>query len=128
MKIIAMYGKVSKIKTVVENAAAKIQAVVRGTSARREVGVLRESRKAAEEEAERRLEQIKMQAVLSIQNTYRKSVAVKQVQLLRARMFAAVMSQGVSDVNMGPHKNNLQSFGRSAWLKSTAKANPKKKR
>ena len=129
MKIIAMYGRVSKMKFMVECAAAKIQAVVRGSIARREVTVLRETRRVAEEEAERRMEQIKMQAVLSIQNTYRKSVAVKQVQLLRAKMFAAVMSQGVSDVDMGSSlKGRLQPLGRSPFLRSTAKAAPKKKR
>ena len=127
MKIIAMYGKVSNMKRIVEAAAAKIQAIVRGISARREVSLLRETRRVAEEEAAERLEQIKMQAVLSIQNTYRKSVAVKQVQLLRARMFAAVMSQGVSDAEMGsPLRSKLQPLGRS--LKGVAKASPKKKR
>ena len=70
-----------------------------------------------------------MQAIVSIQNTYRKSVAVKQVQRLRARMFAAMMSQGGSDVDMPPHmKNKLQPLSRSSWLKGTPKASAKKKR
>ncbi|CAE7698457.1 unnamed protein product [Symbiodinium sp. CCMP2592] len=129
MKIIAMYGKVAKMRDMVEGAAAKIQAIVRANRARREVTVLRETRRVAEEEAERRLEQIKMQAIVSIQNTYRKSVAVKQVQRLRARMFAAMMSQGGSDVDMPPHmKNKLQPLSRSSWLKGTPKATAKKKR
>mmetsp|Transcript_50973 Transcript_50973/g.95396 ORF Transcript_50973/g.95396 Transcript_50973/m.95396 type:complete len:265 (-) Transcript_50973:87-881(-) len=128
MKIISMYGKVSKIKRLVEMAAARIQALVRGNAARREAQELRESKRAAEEENERRMEQIKMQAVVSIQNTYRKSVAVKQVQLLRARMFAAVMSQGISDSDMMAHRQKLQPL-RSQWLKGgSAKATPKKKR
>ena len=129
MKIIAVYGKVAKMRDKVEGAAAKIQAIVRANRARREVTVLRETRRVAEEEAERRLEQIKMQAIVSIQNTYRKSVAVKQVQRLRARMFAAMMSQGGSDVDMPPHmKNKLQPLSRSSWLKGTPKASAKKKR
>lgn len=123
MKVIAFYGTVRKVKRRVEDAASKIQALYRGVCARRQAQAIRESRQAAEEEAERRMEQMKMHAILSIQNSYRKSVAVKQVQLLRAQMFAAMMSQGGADAHLS---SKLQSNStRPLWFKAKGKAESK---
>lgn len=123
MKVIAFYGTVRKVKRRVEDAASKIQALYRGVCARRQAQAIRESRQAAEEEAERRMEQMKMHAILSIQNSYRKSVAVKQVQLLRAQMFAAMVSQGGADAHLS---SKLQSNStRPLWFKAKGKAESK---
>ena len=58
MKVIAFYGTVRKVKRRVEDAASKIKALYRGVCARRQAQAVRESRQAAEEEAERRMEQM----------------------------------------------------------------------
>ncbi|CAJ1390732.1 unnamed protein product [Effrenium voratum] len=124
-KIIHIHHKVRKVKRHVEEAAAKVQSLFRGIQARRRAQALRESKQAAEAEAEVRMEQMKMQAILSIQNSYRKSVAVKQVQNLRARMFAAMMAQGPDDHR---NKSNLSNSARPLWFKGKAKAEPKGKK
>ena len=125
MKVIAFYGTVQKVKRQVEKAASRIQALHRGVRARRHVQVMREYRQAAEAEAERRMESMKMQAILSIQNSYRKSVAVKQVQLLRQQMFAAMMSQHQGG---GGDSHKLQSNSRTLWFKAKGKSGAAKKR
>lgn len=122
MKVIAFYGTVRKVKRRVEDAASKIQALYRGVCGRRQAQEMRESRQAAEEEAQLRMEQMKMHAILNIQNSYRKSVAVKQVQLLRAQMFAAMMSQGDAHLSKQPNST------RPLWFKAKGKAEPRKKR
>ena len=123
MKVIAYYGTVRKVKRRVEDAASKIQALYRGVCARRCAQMIRESRQAAEAEAEARMEQMKLHAILNIQNSYRKSVAVKQVQLLRAQMFAAMMSQGGGgDAHLGKLQSNST---RPLWFKAKGKAEGK---
>lgn len=123
MKVIAFYGTVRQVKRRVEGSASRIQALYRGVCARRQVKTIRESRQAAEAEAERRMEEMKMHAILSIQNSYRKSVAVKQVQLLRAQMFAAMMSQGGAEAHLN---SKLQpNSTRPLWFKAKGKAEGK---
>lgn len=129
MKVIAFYGTVRKVKQQMEEAASKIQALYRGVCARRLVQGMRESKQVAEAEAEVRMEKMKMQAILSIQNSYRKSVAVKQVQLLRAQMFAAMMSQGGAGADAHHLGSKLQpNSSRPLWFKANKKADTRKKR
>ena len=125
-KVVAYYASVREVKRRVEGAASKIQALYRGVCARRHVQEVRESKQAAEAEAERRMEQMKMHAILNIQNSYRKSVAVKQVQNLRAQMLAAMVSQGETD---HLRSKTQPTSARPLWYKSKGgKADARKKR